>query len=539
MKQLTIASRTLASARSAGRAAAAAARCPWTSIGAGARGRRHRRHRDRIARAGADARRRRGRDAAAARPSAVRDRHRRAARRRARGRQPRSGLPLQHRRPAGDRQGEPGAPQHRGRARRVDRRARKSTGSAPGCSRATWCRRWWRCGSASRRSAAAELQRLEPSWRSLPPEARARVDEITHLIVEKLLLTPTEQLKAADDEATAVAYADALNRLFSLPPRKRGPRRVMTALRIGTRGSAARVVAGAHRRRAARARTASPPRSSPIKTSGDRLQDAPLSETGSKGLFVKEIEDALLSRRGRSRGPQRQGHVGDAARRPGDRGGAAARGSARRARAAARRAGSADLDALVAGARRPSSDRARAASAARRSCARSFPDARFLPCAATSTRGCASSTPGSSTRWCSPSPGLKRLGYGRPHHAGARRRRTASPLRARASSRSRRARDVPDGAAPRSMTSAAGASFRAERALVAALGGGCQLPLGAIADASRRRARDGRDRRLPRRDAPGAPRDDRAIRPVPKSSAPGSPTSSPARGAIAILDEVR
>jgi hydroxymethylbilane synthase len=32
-----------------------------------------------------------------------------------------------------------------------------------------------------------------------------------------------------------------------------------------------------------------------IKTSGDRLQDAPLSEVGGKRLFVKEIEDALLS----------------------------------------------------------------------------------------------------------------------------------------------------------------------------------------------------------------------------------------------------
>ena len=31
-----------------------------------------------------------------------------------------------------------------------------------------------------------------------------------------------------------------------------------------------------------------------IKTSGDRLQEAPLSESGGKGLFVKEIEDALL-----------------------------------------------------------------------------------------------------------------------------------------------------------------------------------------------------------------------------------------------------
>jgi hypothetical protein len=32
-----------------------------------------------------------------------------------------------------------------------------------------------------------------------------------------------------------------------------------------------------------------------IRTSGDRLQEAPLSEAGGKRLFVKEIEDALLN----------------------------------------------------------------------------------------------------------------------------------------------------------------------------------------------------------------------------------------------------
>jgi hydroxymethylbilane synthase len=34
-----------------------------------------------------------------------------------------------------------------------------------------------------------------------------------------------------------------------------------------------------------------------IKTTGDAIQDRPLSEVGGKGLFVKEIEDALLSGR--------------------------------------------------------------------------------------------------------------------------------------------------------------------------------------------------------------------------------------------------
>ncbi len=61
----------------------------------------------------------------------------------------------------------------------------------------------------------SELERLDFKLSSLPPEARARVDEITHLIVEKLLLTPTEQLKAGDAESVG-AYAEALTRLFAL-----------------------------------------------------------------------------------------------------------------------------------------------------------------------------------------------------------------------------------------------------------------------------------------------------------------------------------
>jgi hydroxymethylbilane synthase len=73
-------------------------------------------------------------------------------------------------------------------------------------------------------------------------------------------------------------------------------------LRLGTRGSKlALVQTGLVRDALARAL---PELAAPdaieivtIKTTGDAIQDRPLSEAGGKGLFVKEIEEALLSRR--------------------------------------------------------------------------------------------------------------------------------------------------------------------------------------------------------------------------------------------------
>ena len=64
----------------------------------------------------------------------------------------------------------------------------------------------------------AELARLQQKYTTLPPEAHAQIDQITRLIVEKLLLTPTEQLKAVSDDALAATYSDTLSRLFSLAP---------------------------------------------------------------------------------------------------------------------------------------------------------------------------------------------------------------------------------------------------------------------------------------------------------------------------------
>jgi glutamyl-tRNA reductase len=68
----------------------------------------------------------------------------------------------------------------------------------------------------------AELERLDFKLASLSPDARQRVDEVTHLIIEKLLLHPTEQLKTTDDAQAVSQYAEALTRLFGLESGGRG-----------------------------------------------------------------------------------------------------------------------------------------------------------------------------------------------------------------------------------------------------------------------------------------------------------------------------
>ncbi|KZL20666.1 Porphobilinogen deaminase [Pseudovibrio axinellae] len=70
-------------------------------------------------------------------------------------------------------------------------------------------------------------------------------------------------------------------------------------IRIGTRGSAL-ALAQAHETRARLAKahglTDDDFEIVVIKTTGDQIQDRPLSEAGGKGLFTKEIEEALLDK---------------------------------------------------------------------------------------------------------------------------------------------------------------------------------------------------------------------------------------------------
>ncbi len=69
-------------------------------------------------------------------------------------------------------------------------------------------------------------------------------------------------------------------------------------LRIGTRGSPL-ALAQAHETKIRLMAAHGLPDGAfvivPIKTTGDRVQDRPLSELGGKGLFTREIEDALTA----------------------------------------------------------------------------------------------------------------------------------------------------------------------------------------------------------------------------------------------------
>jgi hydroxymethylbilane synthase len=69
-------------------------------------------------------------------------------------------------------------------------------------------------------------------------------------------------------------------------------------LRIGTRGSPLALAQAHMVRDALAAAHGTPPDDIEIvtiRTSGDRIQDRPLADAGGKGLFTKEIEDALLA----------------------------------------------------------------------------------------------------------------------------------------------------------------------------------------------------------------------------------------------------
>jgi hydroxymethylbilane synthase len=251
------------------------------------------------------------------------------------------------------------------------------------------------------------------------------------------------------------------------------------ALRIGTRGSAlalwqARAVASLLEAAGAPAELVT------IKTSGDRLQERPLTEQGTKRLFVKEIEDALLD-----------GDVDLAVHSAKDMpavlpegldiGAALAREDPRDALVLAPTAPRGELDVVL---RYLGDAPAIATSSVRRSAQllALIPRARFVAIRGNvDTRLRKLEAEGYDALVLAVA-GMRRLGFeGRISLAlpidvcipAPGQGIVAIEIRADDAATRQSVEHVHD--------RAAGASLAAERALVAALGGGCQLPLGAVA----------------------------------------------------------
>jgi hydroxymethylbilane synthase len=251
----------------------------------------------------------------------------------------------------------------------------------------------------------------------------------------------------------------------------------VSALRIGTRGSAlalwqARTVASLLAARGVATEIVT------YKTSGDRLQEAPLTEVGSKGLFVKELEDALL-----------RGAVDLAVHSAKDMSVALPAGLT----IAAVLPREDPRDALVlprhrqamvdlAAVRAALGDAPSIGTSSIRRAAQLrglWPGARFAPVRGNVDTRLRKLDGGEFDAMVLAAAGLTRLGYAdRITLALDVADCIPAPCQGIVAVETRL--EAPAGLAALS-DAAADASFRAERAVIAALGGGCQLPLGAIA----------------------------------------------------------
>ena len=242
------------------------------------------------------------------------------------------------------------------------------------------------------------------------------------------------------------------------------------ALRIGTRGSPlalwqARAVAGLLERQGRASEICV------IKTAGDRLQEAPLSDAGGKGLFVKDIEDALLG-----------GAVDLAVHSAKDMSVALPDGLG----VAAVLPREDSRDALVLPAGLPSLRAAPAigTGSVRRSAQLRgrHPDARFLPIRGNVDTRLRKLDGGEYDALVLAAAGLKRLGHGARISAMIS-HDDCVPAPGQGIVAVETRLDDPDvrGVLQAINDAGAAACFEAERAVVATLGGGCRLPLGAVA----------------------------------------------------------
>ena len=206
-----------------------------------------------------------------------------------------------------------GAPPRAG-ARRGDRARRSSSASTAGSPRCAPCRRSGSCARASRRSARGELEKalprlaLDDAARDARRGAHARDREQDPARAARAAARGGRARggdRAPRDHAPAVrarrARCDAPARTSrgGELARRRAIRRSARDARCGS--PRARASSRCGRRAMSRARIEQElgreTELVPLTTTGDELRDVSLAKVGGKGLFVKEIEEALLDGR--------------------------------------------------------------------------------------------------------------------------------------------------------------------------------------------------------------------------------------------------
>ena len=224
-----------------------------------------------------------------------------------------------------------------GRSARCARSSpRSSTATGPSARRARSRRSSRRCAQRGERLRAAELERFRAKLDGLDPEPRDAVEALTRGIVNKLLHEPTVRLKDAAGTARGELYADALG--GALRPADGRP---------ATPTDANDPAPAAGRDARQRARPVAGGRGSSrclggdaelvvVSTRGDQRPTSPIHAIGGTGVFVKEVQQAVLDGRADLAVHSAKDLPADDARRPRARRGPRARRSARRARRLAR-----------------------------------------------------------------------------------------------------------------------------------------------------------------------------------------------------------
>ena len=169
-----------------------------------------------------------------------------------------------------------------------------ATGPRPGpATRRRSCRR---CARRVEDARLAELDRHRSKRSDLDEAQWEQVDAVTRSLLAKLLHQPTVTLKEAAGTPRGERLVEAAARPLRPLTRVRagGMRPAPGPLRLATRGSPLALWQARRVAVAARPPAASASELVVVDTEGDRRTDVPLAQLGGQGVFVKEVQAAVL-----------------------------------------------------------------------------------------------------------------------------------------------------------------------------------------------------------------------------------------------------